>query len=617
MTAPAGWVPLNGAHYLHPQKTSRIPRRYVFFDTEAHRDSITGGESQRWRLGVTARVKWREQSQTWSPVEPVRHNTQDSLIDHILDYGRKDARTVVVAHNLAYDVRISGLLPGLLGRGWRVERPTFTSEHVSFEAVRDRVRLVFVDSLSLLPKSISALGGLLGVPKMPLPDEDSSEPSWWARCESDVRILARAYMAVIEWLRANDLGGWARTGAAIGWHTLLRSHLAHKVLVHSSSNVRDAEATAMYAGRAEVWKHGVLATGPYHEWDYKTAYGRICAEVPLPAQYRYEVRNPSLPGLRTNREVYAYLCHARISQDVPVLPARDGAGIFWPTGTFEGWFWDNELSMAIEAGARVAVSRAFCYSAQPWLASWARWTLDLVDRDATPEERIVALVAKHWTRAVPGRTSMKYRAWEQAGAAWAPGVSYMPLLDISTGNRGAALTLGDRHWEAWRTEWWAEALPQVLSYVMAEARVRLWEAMQVAGLEEIVYVDTDSLIVTATGHRRLDLAVRSSGLGSLRYKAEHRLLELVAPQLVEGSTYRRLSGVPRGARRTSQSTYNGEVWEGITASFNEGHPDRVVVRNTGFTIEGIDTRRLHLPGHETAPFHVTNGVRSPNVELAS
>jgi hypothetical protein len=189
----------------------------------------------------------------------------------------------------------------------------------------------------------------------------------------------------------------------------------------------------------------------------------------------------------------------------------------------------------------------------------------------------------------------------------------MPLLDVDTGERGAALTLGDRRWEAWKMEWWAEALPQVLSYVMAEARCRLWQVMQVAGLEEVVYCDTDSLIVTRAGHDRLDQQVRNGRLSSLRFKNAHRLLELAAPQLIEGSTYRRLSGIPRGARRTAQSAYDAEVWEGLTTSLNEGHPDRVLVRRVGFDIRGVDTRRVHLPGGATKPFRVVSGERSPAV----
>lgn len=615
--ASVEWCPLNGAHYLHAQKSSRIPRRFIFFDTEAHRDPIPGGESQRWRLGCAAYVKWREVSRSWSPVEPVRYNTQDELIDGITEWSRKDARTVVVAHNLAYDLRISGLLPGLLVRGWKIEKPTFTSQHVSFEAVQQSRRLVFVDSLSVVPASLATVGGWLGMPKLPLPDEDDTAEAWFARCETDVGILARAYMAVINFLHEGDLGGWGRTGASIGWHTLLRKHLTTKVLVHGRSDVRAAEASAMYAGRAEVWRHGVQAPGPFYEWDYKMAYGAVCRDTALPSMLIDEVRGVSLSRVRAGGDSTRWLIECDADCPVPILPTSDDAGIFWPTGRLRGWWWETELLCAEQAGADITPRRAYRYRSAPWLASWAQWAWDVAEDDSTPEARVIGRVAKQWLRTIPGRTAMRYKSWEDRGAAWSPGVSYMPLLDLTTGDRGAALQLGDQRWEAWSSEWWGEALPQVLSYVMAETRVRLWQAMTVAGMENIVYVDTDCLIVTRTGHDRLSKSVPNGHLGSLRFKQQHRLLELVAPQLIEGSTYRRLSGVPRGARRTSQSAYDAEVWEGLTTSMAEGHPDRVIVRNAGFDIKGVDLRRLHLPGGATAPFTVQDGIRWPALESRS
>jgi hypothetical protein len=615
--ADISFTPLNGAHWLHPQKTSRIPRRYVFFDTEAFRDITARGESQRWRLGVTCCVKWREVSQTWSPIETVRHGTPAGLAETITGFGRKDARTIVVAHNLAYDIRISGLLAWLVDQEWIVSRPTFTAEHVSFEASKGGRKIIFVDSLSLVPISLAKVGGLLGVPKPPLPGGDEGDDVWYGRCEADVRILAAAYMAIIERLRADDLGGWARSGASIGWHTLLRRHLTDKVLVHGRPEVREAESAAMYAGRCEVWRHGGQSPGPFYEWDYQTAYGHICREASIPAVLVYETGSFSLSSLPAGGGNTRRLVEARISTTVPALPWRDEQGIVWPIGDFQGWWWDTELLAARDAGAGVQPLRSHCYRSAPWLASWASWCLDLVDDDGTPEARVMGAVAKHWQRAVPGRSAMKYRAWEEQGDAYVPGVSYMPMVDLDSGARGACLTLGGQRWEAWRQEWWGEALPQLLSYVMACARVRLWEAMQVAGLEEVLYVDTDCLIVTRTGHERLGMAVRMGRLGSLRYKRSHQLLELTAPQLVEGSTYRRLSGVPRGARRTAQSAYDGEVWEGLTTALAEGHPDEVRIRNVSFDIHGIDTRRLHLPGGATAPFTVRDGRRSPSIEKAS
>lgn len=619
MTAglPATWAPAGGAHYLHPQVSSRVPRRYVFLDTEAWRRPAAGGEDQVWRLGVTASVKWREGSGTWSPIEPVRHRTPDELWQAVTAFARTDARTVVVAHNLAYDLRISGALAWLVANGWAVERPTLSGEHVSLEVTRDRLRLVLVDSISLLPTGLAHLGKLLGEPKPELPDGAADEEDWWHRCEQDVRILARAYMAVMGWLREDDLGGWARTGAGIGWHTLLRRHLDAKVLVHRDLAAREAEAAAMYAGRAEVHRHGPHHGGPFWEWDYTMAYGNVMATTSLPAVLTGMVRGKTLAGMQASWPSWRWLVRARVDQDLPVLPWRDATGICWPTGTLEGWWWDVELVAAEAAGARVRPLQSYRYVASPWLAGWAEWAMGLAGDTSTPEAAVIGVAAKQWCRSVPGRTAMQYRAWEHAGDAYAPGVGYMPMLDVDSGARGSCLTIGDQRWEAWSSAWWDNALPQVLSCVMAVSRVRLWDALVAAGLDHVLYCDTDGLIVDNDGHARLSEATAAGRLAGLRVKAHHSYLDLLAPQLVEGSTFRRLAGIPRGARRRADGTYSAEVWEGITGAMSAGHPDQVHVRQVTMRLEGTDTRRLHLPGGATAPFTVAGGVRSPAVEEAS
>ena len=617
VTGDARFCALPGAHWLHPQKSSRWPRRWVFFDTEAYRNDKGPVEVQTWRLGVTSTVKWSEHRKTWLPAETVRHETPESLWELVTNYARRSERTVVVAHNIGYDLRISRGLELLPDLGWTLGRPTFNGDHVTLEARKHDLSLVLCDSLTVLPAGIAALGDLMGLPKLPLPDDSADDQTWWARCEQDVEVLTKAYMVVVDWCSKDDLGGWARTGPGIGWHVMLRSHLADNVLVHGRDDVRQAEASAMYAGRAEVWRHGKLTGGSWHEWDYATAYGQVCAQVALPTVLLDEVYRPKLERVANPPADRTYLVEATVAQETPVLPWKDELGIFWPVGSFSGWYWSHEIELAVGLGVTIKPLRAWRYRAAPWLASWGQWCIDRVADNSTAEARIRGLAAKHWQRAVPGRSAMRYRSWEDRGEAWVPGAGYMPLLDADTGARGAALTLGNQRWEAWSMAWWDNALPQLLSSVMAHCRIRLWHAMKAASLSNVAYCDTDSLIVNQAGHERLTEAVADGQLWSLRYKGSHQSLEVTAPQLIEGSTYKRLAGVPKGARRTGPNTYNGVAWEGITTSMAEGHPGEVRIRRATIALTGVDTRRLHLPGGGTAPFEVRTGVRQMPQEQAS
>lgn len=605
-----------GAHYLHPQKTSRVPRRYVFIDTEAHREQKAVEELQTWRLGVSAAVKWRPDSKTWSPVLTVRHTAPGDLWRAVTGFARKDFRTVVVAHNLGYDLRISHAFELLPALGWTVGKLTLSGEHVGLDVTKGEYSLCLVDSLTVIPHALAKWGEWKGDEKPDLPAEDDDDEAWWRRCEADVRLLAWGYLVVVGWLADEDIGGWARTGSGLGWHVLLRRHLSERVLVHGDQQLRDLEAESCYSGRTEAHRIGKQRKGPFTVWDYETAYAHVARDETLPARYLGVVRGGSLDRMVEKQWLYNYLVHGRVETSLPVLPWRDGKGVCWPVGSFSGWWWQWELDTARKAGAEVTVLEAHRYAASRWLSDWATWCLEQMQAPTSGEAKVRAAVAKHWTRAVIGRAAMKYRDWQDKGDAWVPGVSYWELRDLDQDRRGAALQLGGQRWEAWESKWWDNALPQLLSAVMAHVRVRLWDALTVAGLGEVVHCDTDCLITTPVGSQRLAGAVRSGALPGLRVKDVVPDIEPLAPNIVEGSTYRRLAGVPRRAQRVGLATYQSERWSGVTSSLADGQPGLVRVTPLRQRLVLDDWRRLHHPGGLTSPYTVINDVRQLPQEVA-
>ena len=597
-------------HLLHPMKSTRVPRRFVFLDTEAHRERKGGQEEQRWRLGVTAALHWQSKEHQWSRPTWADHETPEALWSAVVDEARKDARTVVVAHNLAYDLRIAQGLEVLARWGFHPEKLVVAPEHVAMDMVRDDLRLVLVDSTNVLPVSIERLGELLEQPKPALPAEEDSQEAWFTRCRADVGILMRAYLAVVDDLRTNDLGCWARTGSGIGWNTLLRRFLTDKVLVHSNDEVRTLEHEAAYAGRCEAWRHGRLKEGPFTEWDHALAYANVLADETLPAYLLDLTHAPSLAHVRRTYPRYRWLVHARVDAPTPTLPARDEHGVYWPTGTHEGWWWDVEILMAADEGARVEVLEAYRYAGAPWLATWASWVLDRCADDSTPEAKVLAVAAKHWQRAVVGRTAMRWRDWQECGPAYTTGVSYLPLHDLGSGASGAAFQLGGRRWETWERTWADSALPQLHSAVMAHCRVRLWQDMRTAGLEHVVYVDSDALITDVWGTLAIEGALARGELGSLRAKATIKSLTVHAPRYVTSPTYSRIAGVPRRRNRTGAHTYTAETWESLTQALSSGRTGTVMIRPVTVTMGTEDWRRVHLADGTTQAYGVAAGVRT-------
>jgi hypothetical protein len=516
---------------------------------------------------------------------------------------------VVVAHNIGYDLRLSRALEVLPAMGWEVGRVSLSGEHVSLDLHRAGATMVMVDSLTVLTTSIRTLSEWRGTTGPALPDDDADPELWWDRCAGDVETLAWAYMEAVSWIVDDDLGGWARTGSGIGWHTLLRKHLTERVLIHGDPDLLKLEGKSCYAGRAEAWQPGDWRGTRLDEWDYELAYCRVMEREPIPARYLDMVSHVSLSRMGGRGSDLSYLVNARVTTEVPVLPWSDEHGICWPVGTFEGWWWHWELIEAEQSGCTVQVGKAHRYASSPWLAPWASWARSVIEDQSTPQARVRSMMAKQWTRTLVGRSAMRFRSWEHRGEAWRPGVSYWRMVNHDTGDLGAALQLGNQRWEAWDERWWDSALPQVLSSVMAHVRVQLWRAMAAVGLANVVYCDTDCLLTTEAGSAILRPIKAAGDLPGLRLKSSHDDLEIMAPQLVEGSSYRRLAGIPRKAKRTGPHSYEAERWEGIAATLASDDPSVVRVATIYPELELVDWRRRHDGERRSAPYRVTNGER--------
>ena len=601
-------------HLLHATESSRVPQRFVFLDTEAHRKRVAGGEVQTWRLGVTSCVTWRHDLDDWAMPAMVDHDMPAGLWAAVIAHARPNCRTVVVAHNLGYDLRIADGLALLAANGWELEKLSLSAGHVGFDAVKDRLRLVFVDSLTVLPVGLGRLGEMCNRPKLPLPDETASDEEHYARCRKDVEILRESYLYIVDALRERDIGCWARTGASIGWSTFVRRHLDEKVFVHGDDELREVEREACYAGRTEVWRHGLLAGGQWHEWDAELAYAHVLSDESLPAYYVDKVIAPPTRYIAKTYGPWRYLCHATVSQPVPVLPTSDAHGFYHPVGTMTGWWWDVELLEAERAGAVVTIDVAHRYAARKWLETWANWIIDLVDDQRYPDTRILALAAKHWQRSLVGRSAMRYSDWTDMGDAFTSETLYQAIYDLDDGRAGTMFQCGGQRFVAWERKWWDQALPQLLSSVMAHCRVRLWRAMTIAGLDHVAYTDTDSLIVDAVGHKALEASADAGELHSLRHKGVIKGVTIKAPRWVEGTGYVRRAGVPKGAERRGESKFSGEVWEGFGESIAEGHPAAVVVSAWAGELSAVDWRRRHLAGGRTEAFTVCDGVRVDETE---
>lgn len=590
---------MNG-HWLRRNDTARQPNSWIVFDCEARRAATRVGETQTFRLAV-GEWRWRYANDCpWEKPERAEFESPADLWRWVAGRFRHQERTVVVAHNIAYDLRVSNAVAELAELGWEAEPPMIADGRVLFRFRYKRRRLVCVDSMNWWPAGLAKVGEALGLPKLELPDDDDTPGAWWARCHRDVDILSEAWGRLVDWIGHADLGTWKPTGAGQAMTVFRHKHMTHRILVHSDAAGREAEREAAWCGRAEAWRHGTLSGGPFVEWDMTTAYCRVMEECDVPVQLVRHTAGARLWGRAVAVSGQAGIARVKVSTETPVVPHRGPEGVSWPVGTFETTLWDHELALVDETGGTWEFLEGWIYRTAPALAEFARWCRAHLDADAGAVDPVIALAVKHFTRAIVGKFGSRYWEWEHFGPAPEPGLALFRWSEKARPERTLGLFLGG--------EWYVQgpmvdsetSVPQVWSWIQAETRVRLWRLMCAAGLDEVAYCDTDGVIVTPTGSRNLAAA----DLPGVRPKAEYADLEILGTRQLIQNGRLKAAGIPKGAVRAGGTKWVADVWTQPATALLHGETDRVTIRRRTFRLVGNDHRRIRVDGGTTEPVRV-------------
>lgn len=581
------------AHWIKANHQARIPKRLVAFDTESKTEMGENEEIQTF--ASAAAFRWRRDLKTGKRVESATFDTYLDLWSWVSEYCVAGVRTVCCAHNLGYDVRIAGVLDCLPKLGFSLEWCNLDRNVSAMTWRSDHGTLILWDLFTWLPKPLFEIGNMVGLPKLNMPSSGSPREAWDRYCTRDAEIVHKAVDELADFIEAENLGNWQPTGAGMAYSTWRHKFMVHKVLVHDEKRVLDAEREAMHTGRAEAWRHGDVADGPWYEVDLRSAYTRIASECELPAKWKFSHGQVSQSQYEDLSRHYAVLVHARVNTDHPIVPFYTGERTIWPVGTFETWLWDVEVNELLAEDQDVKFLGVECYARAPVLGDWAKWVLSVASSGDPAIPNVAKAWAKHSGRALIGRLSLRVPSWQTYGGNphGEAGISYE--VDYKTTDVRRMMHVGDKTFiETDRMEG-RDSVPQITGWIMAECRVRLWWSMRTAGFDNVAHVDTDALIVNKAGLERLREAYGASFRHMWQIKATWNYLTVYGPRNLRVGRDRKVSGVPKQAKEVEPNVFVGERWNGLSADMQAGRWGAVTVMPGRWEINVEDPRRRDDP----------------------
>ena len=477
-------------HYLPGNKSSETIHEAIFLDTEtdehAHRD---GSRSHHLRFGWAAYVRRLKNGQ-WSRPDWHRFTRERTLWDFVESKARPKSRLYLFAHNWAFDGLVTQMFTALPERGWTMHGACLDAPPliVNWRGPRGTIRVL--DTLNWWQAPLATLHDAAGLSKLRMPTKGAPRARWDAYCRRDVRVIMRLVTRWADFLRREDLGGFAPTLASQAMRTFRHSYMSDRILIDDNPTALEIARNAYLGGRVECFRIGAIR-GPVYVLDVNSMYPAAMRDTWMPARLVGVRRTISPRDLSALLSEFCIIAEARVRLREPCLPMRLNGRLIFPIGDFTGTWTGPELELALSHGAIHSLGRVAVYERAQLFSSFV---CDIWRRrqDAVRAGDIVrAHQYKILGNSLYGKFGQRGRRWVDTHAADDLSVRVWEEFSLDTRSTvryrqiAGVVQVEETEGES------RDSHPAIAAHITAEARVRLWQLIIRAGREHVHYCDTD------------------------------------------------------------------------------------------------------------------------------
>lgn len=587
-----------------PNHETRWPNRYIFASVQAAWKPGDGdkGGAELFLCATVQHETRPDRGHDFTVREVLDIDDTATLWAQVDAWKRSKTRTVLVTHNVSRFLQVSDAFRQLTALGWTFGNGMIDAGRAWCTWNHGRTTLVVTDLASWCSLSLRRIAAACEHDGAPLDEFARNTETHHARARAEVAVIADAWHRMRSWCETNDTGMWRPTGAGQSFAAYRHKFLQRGITHHGDEDLYARERLAVWTGRAEAWRHGVQPFDYVDEWDMSLAYARIGRDCLLPTRVLGTKTRLSGTGASLVRRPGCYLADCTITTQVPCVPCDVDGRVVWPVGTFTTTLWDPEIRLAVKYADHVECSSVVQYLPTRMLGAWGTWIIDLLDERNGERDPVVHAMLKSWARTVIGRFGLRYAQWEPIGSLDPPQFGGWSGGEMGTHERRRLMALGTQMFQEGPLEESPDSAPAVMGWIMAECRRRLFDAMQLVGVEHVLYVDTDGMLVDPIGSQVLGR--KRDGVWVRKHRYTH--VEIVGPrQLIVGREVK-AAGVPFRARITRGRSWEGEAESSPFGSLRLGEPGQLTVRSLRGSLRAQDSRRRHRSGGTTRPVSVAS-----------
>jgi hypothetical protein len=563
---------------ITPNTNVHLPDRWIFFDTET-----SGGVVDDKTVDLTLRLGsacyWRRARGRHKAIECWKDfNVAGVFWRWVLEHAQKRQTLYLCAHNAAFDLLVTKGFSTLATLGFRLTRVYHRGLTTIVRFASGTRRLCVIDTMNYYPTKLEEIGEHVGLRKLRMPHPDDSPDAWYLYCRQDVRIVKAAIERMLLTLESSDLGSFKPTGPGMAWSIFRHKYMAHKLEFHHLTNIARMERDAYVGSVTMPFRLLALDSGPYYKLDVNSMYPSVMVNHDYPRRFVRALGRMTPKELSKWLRKYLVVARVELVTEDAIYPLRTGGRVLYPVGAFSSTLATRGLKHALKRGHVADVVWCYLYEGAPIFSGYVRGLYERKSTASSRGDRAGALFWKMCLNGLYGKFGQRSREIVKVGEC-DPNLFYTEEqwdayrhLPITMTFAGGVQTMSR---DAGETR---NSFPAISAHVTEDARLKLFGLIERAGKDNVLYCDTDSLIVNGAGLSNLRDVIDPERLGCLKLEATGNSFVALGKKDYLFAGKRVLKGFKHANSTTIFTREQQEQFTGLAGALRVEHSEIVRVR---------------------------------------
>ena len=631
------YAPYRRAEALKATKRNHFPKRFLFLDTETTPRPIT---PKSWinclKLGVAIYVELDKDANVKKRIIHQFKSVYEFL-GIIAAHSQKKSRILCIGHNVAFDIEVLNLADIFTDLGCECDYPIRNGKTFLWRVELNRGSLLFLDTANYSATSLERLGEDIGIPKRKIDFDTCTDFQLLKYCLNDVKICEKFILEYIRFLLHNNMGEFKETIASQALTSYRYRFMKTAPVFHINDKVNEIEKYSYFGGRTEALRLGDLSGQTWYNLDVSSEYPAAMIKTKMP--YQLIGVNSKIVSVAFKHHLdHAYLIvDCTVETELPVFPVRakirqsggyltieilsnyapnqNGYKIIYPVGTYRTWLHHSEFIYAYERDLIKEIHGYVVYRAEDLFIDYVKTLYELKAQYAELGNESFRYMTKILLNALYGKWAQEYHVTEL--------IAEIPDKRVSVtygySDRGS-FSFTEINWfgkvyRTYQTGLSTYSFPAIAGAITSNARMILWEYREIAGHENVVYSDTDSLLTNVNGYEALKSHIAKGKLGKLELKGSSERLIIYGNKDYEFGSKITHKGIPSKARETEPWQWEYMHFEGFNEWRNNGANRAPIMERVIKTRKSLYDKGLLCPNGLILPFRLERSVSVYEVPL--